>query len=643
MSLETDDAGTSGLGGCHPGGRVLEGNAAADVDAEQFGAAEVWLRMWLAVGDLVAGDDRAEDAFRRTGDDLVGHVPIAHRHESARNPGVAQGREQLVRAGLPGNAGGECHQDALDEEADDLVVASFDASTPQVGSSVGEGAADHLLAVLGGPLAAVLGNQGDLGLDPRRLGVDQGAVEIPKDGCGEREIGHRARLPALVSPAAEVVSSCAVSRVANLDRCPTLTRSGPYSAAMRFSDLTRSELAALVPELLLCGHLIDRSGMPHLIGAFGREGMRDIAIEEWMGASPVYTRRMQHALGFEADTVETIFKGMQLDIGAPPQFMDFRYRLESPYRGEFWLDHCGALMDVEPMGDDYVTAMCHDIEDPTFDATAIATNRRAQVRPIHRPPRVPTDRHPHCAWTVVVDPSHPELPIPSEALAMGQTRAAVAELSPIDPDEHGRSDYSGPLLDDLRFDEWSRSALVRMAEEICLQGHLLTLSFLRAVRRRTTADEAVAIGRHQFCGIAGLAAERIRALFDLGDDAEALMAVLDLHPASNPRPYVGLAAEVVDDGVRLSIDRACDAVVDGAWLALLGGDDISALDAIARAVNQRFVCRVVEDCDRELVVIVRMGETERPESSDVALTRFSTGAAFEFRDRGVPVEIGARA
>ena len=33
--------------------------------------------------------------------------------------------------------------------------------------------------------------------------------------------------------------------------------------------------------------------------------------------------------------------------------------------------------------------MCHDIEDPTFDATAVATNRKAQIRPIHRPPRYP--------------------------------------------------------------------------------------------------------------------------------------------------------------------------------------------------------------------------------------------------------------
>ncbi len=84
------------------------------------------------------------------------------------------------------------------------------------------------------------------------------------------------------------------------------------------TGLTRDQLAHLAPEYLLAGHLIDRAGMPHLIGAFGRDGMRDIAIEEWMGASPIYTRRMQRALGFEGDSVETIFKGMQIDIGAPP-------------------------------------------------------------------------------------------------------------------------------------------------------------------------------------------------------------------------------------------------------------------------------------------------------------------------------------
>ena len=58
-------------------------------------------------------------------------------------------------------------------------------------------------------------------------------------------------------------------------------------------QLSHDQLATVARELLLCGHLIDRVTMPHVLGAWDRETMRDIAIDEWMGASPLYTRRTQ--------------------------------------------------------------------------------------------------------------------------------------------------------------------------------------------------------------------------------------------------------------------------------------------------------------------------------------------------------------
>ena len=151
-------------------------------------------------------------------------------------------------------------------------------------------------------------------------------------------------------------------------------------------------LAVLAREYQLAAHLQDRAGIPQVLARYGAAAMREIAIAEWMGASPVYTQRMQRALGFAGDDVATIFKGMQFDVGAPHGFLDFRFRVNDDGSGEFWLPYCGALMDVEPMGEEFVVGMCHHIEDPTFDATAVATNPRAQVRPIHRPPRVPADR-----------------------------------------------------------------------------------------------------------------------------------------------------------------------------------------------------------------------------------------------------------
>ncbi|MBP1158196.1 hypothetical protein ABIC28_001009 [Rhodococcus sp. PvR044] len=406
-----------------------------------------------------------------------------------------------------------------------------------------------------------------------------------------------------------------------------------------FDALSRADLATLVPELLLCGQLIDRSGMAHLIVEFGREGMAAVAIEEWQASSPWYTRRMQRALGYEGDDVVTIFKGLQLDIGAPPQFMDFRYRVDDPAHGEFWLDHCGALMDVEPLGDEYVKTMCHDIEDPTFDATALATNPHAQVRPIHRPPRRPVDRKPHCAWTVVIDPSHAPPQMTTHTEQIGRTAANTVELSPIDRTGEGAHDYSGPLLSDVRFADFSHSALVRIAEEVCLQHHLLALGFLLAVRKRAEEDKALEITRKQLTGIAGVAAQRIRDALGLPRDLAGLAEVLSVHPLLSPKQYVDSDIRLGGGRLELLLGRGGAADADGGWPALIDGDHLEPLQALVRGVDPRFTVRVLsEDVDALLVEVVTEDEPA-PECVEVAITRVSTGAGFVFADRGIPLPL----
>ncbi|MFC5731041.1 MULTISPECIES: hypothetical protein [Nocardioides] len=406
----------------------------------------------------------------------------------------------------------------------------------------------------------------------------------------------------------------------------------------RYADLSREELATLVPELLLMGQLIDRSGMAWCIAAFGREEMLQVAIEEWAAASPIYTRRMQRALGY-APAVEgrgdvvTIFKGLQLDIGAPPQFMDFRYTVHDPWHGEFHLDHCGALMDVEPMGEAYVTGMCHDIEDPTFDATAVATNPKAQVRPIHRPPRRPADRKPHCAWTVIIDESHPEAEGIAALAANERTRAATLELEPIDPSDEGRADYTGPLLSDIDFADFSRSALVRIADEVCLQMHLLDHAFAMAVAERTETDaELLSIRRKQLVGVAGIGAERLAralGLTDATDPVTAAVRLLAVHPLLNPAAYVD--AEI--SGHTLTV-RPSAAHEDDAWISLCGPAWTAALQAVVRGVDPRLRVQVrgLGEEDAWQLTVVR-GELPAREADEVAVTRVSTGAAFQFQPR----------
>ncbi len=400
------------------------------------------------------------------------------------------------------------------------------------------------------------------------------------------------------------------------------------SSPSRYAQLSRAELVVLVPELLLIGQLIDRSGMAWCISAFGREEMVQIAIEEWAGASPIYTRRMQKALNYEGNDVVTIFKGLQLDIGAPPQFMDFRYTVHDRWHGEFQLDHCGALLDVEPMGERYVFGMCHTIEDPTFDATAIATNPRAQVRPIHRPPRTPADRHPHCAWTVIIDESYPEAQSIPALDIVSRTRAATWELDPIDPSDEGQSDYSGALLSDFDFAAFSHSALVRMADEVCLQMHLLYLSFAIAVRARAANDdEAVDVCTRGLIGIAGLAAERIHRALQLPAGIEGALRVLELHPLLNPADYV--VAETESNRLHVRPSPAHD---DRSWISLCSPESVQPLQAIATAVDPHIGVRVsgtATDWTAELV------ETDTPaeELPEVSVVRVSGGSTFQFEPR----------
>jgi len=425
-------------------------------------------------------------------------------------------------------------------------------------------------------------------------------------------------------------------------------RDGRSSGASPWAGRSHAELAELARELLLAGHLIDRSGMPHLISRFGPTVMAEVAIGEWVAASPIYTRRMQRLLGFEGENVEAIFKGMQLDVGAPPEFMDFRYTVHDDHHGEFHLDHCGALMDVEPLGDDYVRTMCHDIEDPTFDATAAATNPRARVRPIHRPPRVPADREPHCAWTVTIDPDAEALAYPPAADHLAGSEAAglgLATPEPTLPVDDGWADYSGPLDQDLVMERFCSATLSAILDEVALQGHLLARAYLIEVAERSSGEEAAAIGVRQAVGIAGVTTKRLAAALGAPPDLDGVARVLAVHPLFLPRSYVALRLEAAEGRLTVTLGR-CPATSqdDGlTWPALTaGGGGPSGGDAIlAGAVQclaptatvERLATPTAADARATWRITADAGGTPVAQPDDVTLTEFSTGATFAFDRR----------
>jgi hypothetical protein len=418
--------------------------------------------------------------------------------------------------------------------------------------------------------------------------------------------------------------------------------SGPFDADATLSDFSRQFLAKLGREYLLNGHLQDRVGMPLVVKQCGPDQYARFAIEEWMAASPIYSKRMQRAMNFEGSEVGTVFKNLQLDIGAPPQFMDFQFRLDRPDYGEFWLAHCGALLDVEPFGEARVKVMCHEIEDPTFDATAAATHPCMKMRPIHRPPRSPAGRFPACRWSIFIGDEtepyeqHPNLEI-VEGSRIAQTEIVVPES---DGERGGWADYSGPFDPGFQLEDLSHRALNVVAQEAAVQSHLLSRAFMLCADQRAGSKIARSLGDSQWIGIAALTAERLRNLLGIVDDGiESIAKIFQLHPCFHPRSYVDFRVEVVEPEIARIEIGDCPAFEEGdahSWFAGLSSADHPALDAIAGAVNPHARCRALIDPGNARfaweIVIDRSSEPQ-PVPQELKLAKLSRGATFQFEQR----------
>lgn len=403
-------------------------------------------------------------------------------------------------------------------------------------------------------------------------------------------------------------------------------------------ELPRAELVPAAFEHMLLGMIVTRSMLPQVVVNGGdMDLMNQVAIEEWMGASPNYTRRMRRLMGIEGDDVNAIIKALQLDCGFVHQYMDVAYKVTDELHAEFWLNHCGALLDAEPHGEERVFGMCHTIEDPTFDATALATNPRARIRPIHRPPRTPSDRHPHCHWTLVIDPANEPvgaIPLTEEVGAL--PLAGVPNEMPPDREPGGMRDYRGPLRPEFRLADLSWGALVGAAREFQVQAHLLVAATDLALRPHFDAAATRRIISDAWVGSSWLTSERLTHALRLETrDAFALARVLSIQGALP----AGLERTIeVDDAagrVRVELVPSVPGLLSPehpGWLGLLAGGDTRGLEAMATGFDPR--ARVHDVEVREDRVTFQAGiDTTAPVASEpdaVALTRIGMVGTWQF-------------
>ena len=103
--------------------------------------------------------------------------------------------------------------------------------------------------------------------------------------------------------------------------------SGDFDPDFRFEDLSKEALVRLVREFALIAQLLDRSVFAAVALRYGPQAVEELAIEEWRGASPIYTERIRKIMNIQGDGVPAIFKQLQLDPGFAQHYMDVEYEV----------------------------------------------------------------------------------------------------------------------------------------------------------------------------------------------------------------------------------------------------------------------------------------------------------------------------
>jgi hypothetical protein len=396
------------------------------------------------------------------------------------------------------------------------------------------------------------------------------------------------------------------------------------------ATLDRDRLVAVTHEYMLLGMLANQATLPQTLVAGGTlDDLNEVAIDLWMGASPVYTHRMRRLMGIEGDDVSAIMKALQLDVGFVHQYMYVHYQVNDPLHGEFWLEHCGALLNVEPFGEARVVGMCHTIEDPTFDATAYATNPRARIRPIHRPPRAPADRVPHCHWTIEIDPANDPVGPARLTQQVAELPLASVTVAPRAPGDG----YQGDFDPEFRLTHCSDATLAALAAEFGVQTHLLMCSAEIALAERFGAARARELLADAWLATAWVASERLRGALGTEGDVSTILA---LHPAIPP----GFTRVVETDGEHLQcrLTAASSELLDAnqtGWVGALARGEPRGFEGIVLPIDPTARVGAVTTKGRDVIVEISLDSTRDAiaEPDVVAFMRVGMLHRFQFQNQ----------
>ncbi len=386
--------------------------------------------------------------------------------------------------------------------------------------------------------------------------------------------------------------------------------SGPLRPDFSWNMLDKKILARFGREIMLFNQVHDRAIMP-IIGSQGTmKTITDVAIDEWMGASPIYNLRNRMLHNINGDGVDVIMKGFQLDIGAPHMWLKFHFDVRSHDLGYFWLTSCGAYNHVRALtkGDkESETQICVHMEDPTFDATVMAVNAAARCIPIFRPPHgkeIPAEGP--CRWTVKIENDIGLVEENEVTEIVRQSRASKFEFSDTRPmqengaaseDDGGMIDYSGEFKRDFKLEDLCKKTLQLQVKEFALDVHLLQRACYHGLEKHLGKDAISGLLSEHWAAMAPIYQTRLRKLFAIeGDDMTAILKLLQLDHHFVPE-YVKIGVELVDEFHGKFWINECEAVNDGELAGMLTGlwqGNTLGLQEAIQSINPRATVKLIK-------------------------------------------------
>lgn len=368
--------------------------------------------------------------------------------------------------------------------------------------------------------------------------------------------------------------------------------SGKFRPDLELENFTHHLLAGYGREIMLSNHIHDRAALLQVTLKYGTEAQTAVACDEWMGSSPIYNARNRALLNMQSEDVATVFKCLQVDIGAPHNFLEFHYEVISPEEGFFWTTSCGPYNHVRRMTNAdpaMETQICHHMEDPTFDATVMAVNPRMRCRPVYRPPYGDVPEGGPCRWRVAVEY---DIGVVEDNPVLGIVRKSLAadfDFPAITADTTGMKDYSGVFKRDFVLEDLAHNVLARQCNEFALDVHLLNRACYTSIAERWGEDVLAALALEQWRSMAPITVHRLKRMFNVtGDTMSSVLKILQLNPFL-PREYLKLGFELVDETCGRIWIEDCAALQEldarGIVSLMTHHPETPGFDAMAKAVN----------------------------------------------------------